>query len=136
MRIGWAVHRGLFRLTGGRVGTQRAEGGRGTLFLVSKGRRTGAIRHNGMFYVEDGRRFVVVASNVGESVDPSWWLNLQANPDAEVEVDRRRIPVRAREATADESDELWPRLDAAYGEYAIYRAKATRPIPVVILEPR
>jgi F420H(2)-dependent quinone reductase len=136
LQIAWAVHRALFRLTGGRIGTQRARGGRGTLFLVSRGRRTAAIRHNAMFYLEDGPRFIVVASNAGETVDPSWWLNLQANPEAEVEIERRRVPVRAREATADESAWLWPRLDAGNAEYAAYRAKTTRPIPVVILEPR
>jgi F420H(2)-dependent quinone reductase len=31
---------------------------------------------------------------------------------------------------------LWPRLDAANREYATYRAKTTREIPIVVLEPR
>jgi F420H(2)-dependent quinone reductase len=136
LRLGWAFHKALFRLTGGRMGTQRAGEGLGTLFLLSTGRTTGAIRRNGLFYIEDGPNLVVVASNAGENVDPNWWRNLKAKPDAVVEIGTRRLPLRARAASPDEAARLWPRLDAAYREYAAYRAKATREIPVVILEPR
>jgi deazaflavin-dependent oxidoreductase (nitroreductase family) len=94
------------------------------------------IRRNGLFYVEDGDNFAVVASNAGESVDPHWWLNLKATPDAVVELGRRKIPVRARPATDEEATRLWPRLDAGYPEYAAYRTKTARPLPLVILEPR
>jgi deazaflavin-dependent oxidoreductase (nitroreductase family) len=135
LRIGWAVHRALFAATRGRVGTTRPGRWVGTLFLLSRGRKTGTVRRNGLFYVEDGGAFVVVASNAGETVDPSWWLNLQANPDAEVEIGRRRVAVRAREASPDEAEHLWPKLDAGYREYAAYRRRSTRPIPIVILEP-
>jgi deazaflavin-dependent oxidoreductase (nitroreductase family) len=135
LRIGWAVHRALFAATRGRVGTTRPGRWVGTLFLLSRGRKTGTVRRNGLFYVEDGDAFVVVASNAGETVDPSWWLNLQANPDAEVEIGRRRVAVRAREASPDEAEHLWPKLDAGYREYAAYRRRSTRPIPIVILEP-
>jgi deazaflavin-dependent oxidoreductase (nitroreductase family) len=136
LRIGWAIHRALFRATGGRVGTQRAGDGLGTLFLSSVGRKSGAIRRNALFYIEDGPNFVVVASNAGEDVDPGWWRNLQAAPTAEVEVGGRRTPVHARAGSAEEALRLWPRLDAANPEYAAYRAKTSREIPVVILEPR
>jgi F420H(2)-dependent quinone reductase len=93
-------------------------------------------RRSGLFYIEDGPAFVVVASNAGEDRDPSWWRNLQAHPDAEVEIGRRTLPVRARAATADEEARLWPRLDEGYPEYARYRAKVSRHMLVVILEPR
>jgi deazaflavin-dependent oxidoreductase (nitroreductase family) len=133
-RLGWALHKALFRLTGGRLGTQLAGDGRGTLFLLSTGRRTGAVRRNGLFYIQDGPNFIVVASNAGENVDPSWWHNLQATPEAEVVLGRRRQQVRARAASADEATRLWPRLDAANRQYATYRVQTTRKIPIVILE--
>jgi deazaflavin-dependent oxidoreductase (nitroreductase family) len=136
LRIGWAVHKALHRLSGGRLSTNRPNERVGTLFLVSRGRKTGTLRRNGLYFVEDGPAFVVVASNAGEDADPSWWLNLQATPDADVELGTRRIPVRARGATVEEETRLWPKLDAGYGEYAAYRRKATRRIPVVILDPR
>lgn len=136
LRLGWAFHKALFRATGGRLGTRRAADGLGTLFLLSKGRTSGAIRRNGLYYIEDGDDLVVVASNAGQNVDPNWWRNLQVKPEAEVEIGTRRLPVRARAATPEEATGLWPRLDAGYGEYAAYRARTTRPIPIVILEPR
>lgn len=136
LRLGWAFHRALFRVTGGRIGTQRAGDGLGTLFLLSTGRKSGAARRNGLFYIEDGPNFVVVASNAGDSVDPGWWRNLQATPECEVAVGGTRTRVHARATSAEEATRLWPRLDAANPEYATYRRKASREIPVVILEPR
>ena len=78
----------------------------------------------------------MVASNAGEDADPNWWRNLKAKPDADIEIGTRKDSVRAGRRRADEAARLWPRLDAAYPEYAAYRRKATREIPVVILEPR
>jgi F420H(2)-dependent quinone reductase len=137
MELAWSFHRVLHRVLGARVSTAppSASGELGTLFLASTGRRSGRVRKTGLFYIEDGESFVVVASNAGADADPAWWSNLQANPDALVEVGSRRVPVRARQASSSESDSLWPRLDAAYPEYARYREKVTRSIPIVVLEP-
>lgn len=136
-RAVWFVHQALRRVSGGRVGTQLARGDRkGTLFLHTVGRKSGQPRVNGLFYLDDGPDLVAVASNAGSDADPAWWLNLRAQPDAEVEIAGRRRPIRARAATDDEAARLWPRLDAANPDYAAYRAMAQRPIPVVILEPR
>lgn len=136
-RAYWFVHQALRRLSGGRIGTQLARGDRkGTLFLHTVGRTSGQPRVNGLFYIEEGANLVVVASNAGADRDPAWWLNLRAQPDAEVELAGRPRPVRARAATDDEAARLWPRLDVANPDYAAYRANTERPIPVVILEPR
>ena len=135
--VRWAFHRGFHRLTGGRFSTEAPTDGKvGTLFLVSTGRRSGKQRRNGLFYIVDGENLVVVASNAGENVDPQWWKNLQATPDAVVEIGRGHQPVRARQATPEESARLWPELERGYPEFAAYRATVARKIPVVILEPR
>ena len=137
LRVFWALHRGLRRATGGRLGTSRASSDRiGTLFLHTVGRKSGRRRVNGLFYLLDGPDLVVVASNAGAAADPAWWLNLRDRPDAEVETNGRRRPVRARPATDDETARVWPRLVAANPDYDAYRAKASRPIPVVMLGPR
>jgi deazaflavin-dependent oxidoreductase (nitroreductase family) len=73
----------------------------------------------------------VGASNAGAESDPAWWLNLRDQPDAEVEIGGRRRTVRARPATAEEAARLWPRLVAANPDYAAYRARARRPIPLI-----
>ncbi len=136
LRLGWAIHRGLRRISGGRFGTSTPHGDRlGTLFLHTVGRKSGQPRVNAVYYLEDGPSLVVVASNAGDENDPAWWLNLRAAPDAEVEISRRRRPVRARPASVEETARLWPRLVAGYPEYAAYPVKARRPIDVVILEP-
>ena len=135
MRIGWAVHRALFRVTGGRVGTERADGGRlGTLFIGTKSRTTGEIRRNPLFYLDDGPNLVVAASNIGADRDPGWWRNLQADPHATVDLASERFAVLARRATADEAERLWPRFIAANANFALYRDQAKRQIPLVILE--
>ena len=137
LQLGWAIHRALHRLTGGRMSTEAPSDGRvGTLFLVSTGRRSGKQRRNGLFYIEDGDAFVVVASNAGDRLDPQWWKNLQANPDAVVDIGTHHVPVRARAATPDEANRLWPRLEAGYPEFRTYRAGVLRKIPVVILDRR
>jgi deazaflavin-dependent oxidoreductase (nitroreductase family) len=136
LRFGWALHKALYRVTGGRIGTQRAGVGLGTLFLLSTGNKSGTVRRNALFYIEDGPNFVVVASNAGEDVDPGWWRNLQATPEAEVDIGSGPQAVRVRAASPAEAERLWPRLDSRNPEYAAYRAKTTREIPVVILEPR
>lgn len=137
LRLIWALHRGLYALTGGRVGTRPPGAKIGTLFLLSRGRKSGIVRRHGLFYLEDGPNLVVVASNAGDAQDPQWWLNLQHTPDADVELAGRRLrSVRARRATPGEVARLVPRLDAGYAQFAAYRARSTREIPIVVLEPR
>jgi deazaflavin-dependent oxidoreductase (nitroreductase family) len=136
-RAYWFIHQGLRRLSGGRIGTRSARGDRkGTLFVHTVGRKSGQPRVNGLYYIVEGSNLIVVASNAGADADPAWWLNLRAQPDAEVELAGQRRPVRARAATDDEAARLWPRLDVANPDYATYRAEARRPIRIVILEPR
>ena len=132
----WALHRALWRLSGHRFGTVRPATGLGWLFLVTTGRKSGTQRRTGVFYLEDDANLVIVASNAGADVDPHWWQNLVVTTDATVEIGRATMQVRARRATADEEARLWPRLIAANQDYAAYRARTRREIPLVILEPR
>lgn len=136
LRTGWAFHRGVHAATGGRIGTLTPSPNRvGTLFLLATGRRSGAQRRTGLFYVDDGPNFVVVASNAGADTDPAWWRNLQAHPEATVELRGVRRRVRARRATPEEEARSWPRLVAGHPPFAQYRRATTRPLPVVVLEP-
>jgi deazaflavin-dependent oxidoreductase (nitroreductase family) len=89
-----------------------------------------------MFYIRDAENYAVVASNAGSSRTPAWWLNLQANPEAEAQVGGVTKQVRARAASQDETATLWPRFVEMYAGYDHYRSIATRTMPVVILEPR
>ena len=82
-----------FRANSGKVGPPFE--GRPMLLLHTKGRKTGQPRINPLVYLADGDRFVIIASKGGAPRDPQWYRNLVANPDVEIEVDTRTIPVRA-----------------------------------------
>jgi deazaflavin-dependent oxidoreductase (nitroreductase family) len=92
------LHRALYRATGGRIGANMA--GMRMLLLETLGRRSGQRRATPLLYVEDGERFVVVASNAGDARNPAWLLNLRKHPEAGIQVGTRRVAVRAREASA------------------------------------
>ena len=91
------------------------------------GRTSGQVRRTGLYYLDDGRNFVVVGTNAGAENDPAWWANLQATPKAEVEVGTATTPVIARAATDDERARLWPRLVAADPPYAEYARTVVGP---------
>jgi deazaflavin-dependent oxidoreductase (nitroreductase family) len=131
------VHRTVYAVSLHRLGTAKPRPGRlGTLFLETAGRTTGIIRHNALGYVEDGPNLVVVATNAGAPTDPAWWRNLEARPDAWVEIGPRRVAVHARAATGVERERLWDRFVAANPRYGEYERATSRAIPVVVLEPR
>ncbi len=129
--ITW-VHRLLYRSTGGRLGGRL--GGHPMLLLDNVGRRSGLLRQTPLLYVPDGERFLVIASNAGDDRPPAWLLNLRANPETRIRVDRERFAVRARVADEDERKDLWRKAVAAYPPYAEYEKRTQRLIPVVVLE--
>ena len=127
------VHRAVYRWTGGLVGGWLL--GRRFLLLEHTGRKSGRRYCTPILYVADGERFVLAASNGGDSRHPAWWLNLQAQPQAHVQSGRRRVAVVASCAEADEAEWLWPVLTRAWPWFRNYRAATTRKIPVVVLSP-
>jgi deazaflavin-dependent oxidoreductase (nitroreductase family) len=128
------AHAWLLRRSGGRLGKRFM--GADVLVLRTTGRRSGELREAPMFYVPHAQGFAVVASNAASARPPAWWLNTQANPEAEAYEGGEWHAVRARRATAAEVDELWPRFVAMYRGYDRYKEIATREMPVVVLEPR
>jgi deazaflavin-dependent oxidoreductase (nitroreductase family) len=132
-RMGTAVHTDLYRWTGGRLGGRA--GRMPMLLLTTTGRKSGRARTTPLGYLPDGDRMVLVASYGGDDRHPQWYRNLQANPEATVQVGAQARRVRAATATAEEKAELWPRVVALYPGYGAYQRKTTRDIPLVILTP-
>ena len=136
VRTFWSMHRGLYRLTGGRVGLWRPKANRwGTMRLTTTGRRTGRERSVMVGYFEDGPNLITMAMNGWAEGEPAWWLNLQAHPEARVDLAGSWRAVRGRAAEGEERSRLWDRwreIDKDLDEYAARRSAETA---VVILEP-
>ena len=110
IRIAWAAHRAITRLTGGRRGLWLARPGKwGTMRLTTVGRKTGKTRSAILGYYEDGPNLVTMAMNGWGAPEPAWWLNLQAQPNVEVELKTGTRAVRARAAEGEERERLWAR---------------------------
>jgi len=87
-------------------------------------------------YQEDGSNLVLVAMNGWADPEPAWWLNLQAHPDARVDLATGSRDVWARVATGDERTRLWVRLAGPFGNLDRYAALQSRETAIVIREPR
>ena len=130
------LHRLAYRATRGVIGGRIPLVDWRALLLTHVGRRSGRVYTVPLLYVADGPRFVVVGSNAGDAQPPAWWRNLQARPDARVQVGAEEFPVRARLAAGEERARLWAALISNYRDYARYERKTrgTRELPVVVLE--
>ncbi len=128
-------HAAVYRATGGRVGG-RLPGLPSLLLLDHVGAKSQQRRTTPLVYMPDGENMLIVASKGGHPRDPAWLYNLRAHPDTEVQIGRERIAVRAREATAEERERLWPRAGSYNPHWARYRERTTREIPFVLLERR
>jgi deazaflavin-dependent oxidoreductase (nitroreductase family) len=111
---------------------------RGTtiLLLSTTGRSSGKVRTTPLIHRVDGDRWVVVASRGGAPDHPSWYKNLEAEPEATIQVKGEEIPVRASTAHGDERDRLWSRMTEVWPAYNDYQTKTAREIPVVVLSRR
>jgi F420H(2)-dependent quinone reductase len=132
------LHVALYRRTGGRVGGHLPGWPQTRIALLDhRGAKTGAMRTSPLMYHRDGDSIAVVASKAGQPTNPAWFHNLMANPETTIQIGSDVREVRARLATDEERERLWPKFVASYPGYDFYRRNAKgRAIPVLILEPR
>jgi F420H(2)-dependent quinone reductase len=128
----WKVHPWLYRWSGGRIGGRIMN--LPVLLLTTTGRRSRTPRTKALMYLPKGNSYVVIASYLGEPRHPAWWLNLQVDPTAEIQVGSRRLTVVAREADGDERERLWKEIVERQSDYAEYQQRTERRIPVVVLD--
>jgi deazaflavin-dependent oxidoreductase (nitroreductase family) len=133
-RVATGLHMSLYRRSGGKIGGRFSN--QPMMLLTTTGRRSGQPRVTPLLCIRDGDRFLAVASFGGDDRDPQWFKNLQANPEATIELLGETIPVRATIASPEEKKALWPKVLAAYKGYDNYQRRTSRDIPVVILERR
>jgi deazaflavin-dependent oxidoreductase (nitroreductase family) len=133
----WYCHRALLRLSGGRLGLWRPNPNRwGALRLTTIGRRSGQKRRVVVGYFEDGPNLVTMAMNGWGEGEPAWWLNLQARPDAEVQLVGGRCLVTGRAAEGEERERLWARWREIDEHLDAYAARRSTQTAVVVFAPR
>jgi deazaflavin-dependent oxidoreductase (nitroreductase family) len=139
VRTIWVLHRTAYSITRGRFGLRDYTSTQwGMLRLRTVGRRTGKERVAIVGYIEDGPNLVTPAMNGWADPEPAWWLNLQADPEAVVELRGESRRVTARAATGDERRRLWT-IFTGLGSSAFTDASAalrSRETALVVLEPR
>jgi deazaflavin-dependent oxidoreductase (nitroreductase family) len=107
------------------------------LRLTATGRRSGEPRSVILGYFEDGPNLVSMAMNGWGAPEPAWWLNLQAEPRATVDLAGGiRRDVVGRRAVGEERERLWQRWRELDENLDGYAARRPRETAVVILEPR
>ncbi|HET9875993.1 MAG TPA: nitroreductase family deazaflavin-dependent oxidoreductase [Mycobacterium sp.] len=126
-------HIRAYRDSGGEVGY--LWNGVPTLLLTVTGRRTGQERTSALIFGRDGSDYLVVASMGGAPRHPSWYLNLQANPQANIQVRAEEFAVVAHTASAAEKPRLWKIMTDIWPNYDVYQSRTDRDIPVVVLTP-
>jgi len=128
-------HAAVYRATNGRIGGH-IPGLPSLLLLDHVGARSGRLRTTPLVYMPDGDNLLIVASKGGHERHPSWLHNLRAHPETQVQIGRKCLNVRAREADAEERRRLWPKAAEYNPHWARYRTRTSREIPLVLLEPR
>ncbi len=131
VRLGSRLHVFLYRITGGQAQIKKYP----TMLLTVRGRKSGKLITTPLIYVTDEDRYVIAAAYSGSDRNPVWWLNLQANPLAELQVMNKRMKVRATTALPDERANLWQKLCAMYPYFTDYEARTSREIPIIVLTP-
>jgi deazaflavin-dependent oxidoreductase (nitroreductase family) len=118
--------------------TNGAEGhewqGTTALILATTGRKSGQQRKHALIYQKFGDDYLVVASKGGADEPPTWYLNLEADPEVQVQVLGDKFKARARTANAEEKPAMWEVMAKAWPPYNDYQKKTSREIPVVVLE--
>jgi F420H(2)-dependent quinone reductase len=132
------IHVALYRRSSGKLGGHLPGWPSARILLLDHvGAKSRVRRTSPVMYHEDGDVVAVVASKAGQPTHPAWFHNLRANPDTTVQIGALVRNVRARVATDEERDRLWPKFAAFYPGYDFFQRNAKgRKIPIVILDRR
>ena len=142
----WVLARSLssvdpvaLKLTRGRATLTSILAGVPVVMVTTRGARSGKLRTVPLVPVQDPfdhQRIALVASNWGQRRFPMWYFNLKAHPQAECELQGRTATYVAHEAQGDEYEVFWRAAVGLYGGYSLYKHRAGRRIPILVMERR
>jgi F420H(2)-dependent quinone reductase len=133
VHVGRVVDPFLMRISGGRF---NSTGSSLLVVLTTIGRKSGLERRTPLAYFTDGEDVILIASKGGSPEDPTWLLNIRANPEVGLHVGPAGGDYLAREAAGAERERLWELANVLYRGYDGYQARTDRLIPVVVCTPR
>ena len=125
------VHQAIYRLSGGRLGARM--GLIDVALVETIGRKTGQTRSVPIACYPYRDSIVVSASNSGKESHPVWYLNMQANPEVNVQLGKERFRAIAEDVIESERDALWQTIVQLNKHQGEYLEKAQRKIPLVWL---
>jgi deazaflavin-dependent oxidoreductase (nitroreductase family) len=107
------------------------------MLLTTTGRKSGQPRTVTLLHGRLGDEIVLLGSNFGQAHHPAWALNLEATPQAVVQIGPERWHGTARlVADPEERESVWAQMTEIYPGYAMYRSKAGRDIKVFAVRRR
>ena len=121
-----------FRENEGRVGGHFENTTLALLHTI--GAKSGLPRVNPLMCLQDGDRYVVVASKAGAPTNPDWYHNILADPNVTVEFGAEKFQAIARIAEEPERSELYAKMEAISEGFTEYKQMSGRVIPVIVLE--
>ena len=122
----------LLRISNGRIGSRL--GTQTILLLQTIGRKTGQPRVIPIAYFFHQGKYLVVESNWGKDKHADWYLNLQKNPYATLQVNGKEVPVKAHDAQGNEYIRLWDFATKKHPPYLNYQKMTSRHIPIVVFD--
>lgn len=132
VHVGRVLDPFLMRISKGRF---NSTGSPVLVVLTTTGRKSGLERRTPLAYFTDGDDVILIASKGGAPEDPTWLLNIRADPAVGLHVGPHGGQYLAREAVGAERDRLWALANALYRGYDGYQARTERQIPVVVCTP-
>jgi len=110
------------------------------LLMTARGAKSGEAITTPLVCGRDGDRYVIVASMGGAPKNPTWFGNIRAHPEVEIEVatagGTERFKARAHVVESrDERDRLFEEMSKIWPSFKDYEKRTERLIPVVVLDP-
>lgn len=131
------MDRFLLKHSAGRTTLTSMLAGMPVVSVTTTGARSGKPRTSPLVPIRnpsEPERFALVASNFGQHHFPAWYFNLKKTPRAVCTMDGRSAAYVAHEALGEEYDSFMAYATDTYFGYALYRRRAGRRIPIMVLE--
>ena len=126
----------VLRLSGGKTTMVGMTAGLPVITLTTIGAKSGQLRSVPLIGIPDDDRYVLIASNFGQTHHPAWYYNLKQHPQATVTLHGHTADYVAGEAEGVEYDRLWQKAVSLYAGYTAYKTRTGgRAIPIMILSP-